>query len=242
MRGDARSSRRRWWTTRSTSTTGARWTASSSRTHCGGPPAGATTEEWTVNKVQGQSEDRSEEVRDREAEGSGNSVKPSRDVTWCAVTLWLLAARLRAGRARRAAAGADRHASDHRARSKRRGDSGCARATSQAPRTDAAAIVRDGLVSDGQGVAIARGPRRREVRDQGELPGFETKTVTDVRVRAGENRREVTLAIQKLDQRCRSGATRRRPPPIPTTTGSARCCRRNRSTRCPTIPTRWKRC
>ena len=36
-----------------------------------------------------------------------------------------------------------------------------------------------------------RGHRRR-------FPGFESRTITDVRVRAGDNRREVTLAIEKV--------------------------------------------
>ena len=33
-----------------------------------------------------------------------------------------------------------------------------------------------------------------------EFPGFETATVRDVRVRAGENRRSVTLRLQKVEQ------------------------------------------
>ncbi len=32
------------------------------------------------------------------------------------------------------------------------------------------------------------------------FPGFETRTVPDLRVRAGDNHRDVTLAIQKVDQ------------------------------------------
>jgi len=52
--------------------------------------------------------------------------------------------------------------------------------------------------SDGQGVAAVGGlpPGRYTVTVS--FPGFETKTVTDVRVRAGETRREVTLPIEKI--------------------------------------------
>ena len=56
------------------------------------------------------------------------------------------------------------------------------------------------LISDGQGLAITRAlePGRYDVTVS--FPGFEPKTVSDVRVRSGETRRDVTLAIQKLDQ------------------------------------------
>jgi hypothetical protein len=64
----------------------------------------------------------------------------------------------------------------------------------------AAEVTADGLLSDGFGVATARdlGAGRYSVTVS--FPGFETKTAPDVRVRTGENRRDVTLAIQKLDQ------------------------------------------
>jgi hypothetical protein len=54
--------------------------------------------------------------------------------------------------------------------------------------------------SDGVGVAALPGvvPGRYEVTVS--FPGFETRTLTDFRVRAGDNRRDVTLAIQKVDQ------------------------------------------
>ncbi|HEU4936245.1 MAG TPA: carboxypeptidase regulatory-like domain-containing protein [Vicinamibacterales bacterium] len=56
------------------------------------------------------------------------------------------------------------------------------------------------ITSDGQGVASvsALEPGRYGVLVS--FPGFETKTISDVRVRAGETRRDVTLAIEKLDQ------------------------------------------
>jgi hypothetical protein len=64
----------------------------------------------------------------------------------------------------------------------------------------AAATTVDGLVSDGQGVASAPSlvPGRYTVTVS--FPGFETKALYDVRVRTGENRRDVTLAIQRIDQ------------------------------------------
>ncbi len=56
------------------------------------------------------------------------------------------------------------------------------------------------VTSDGQGIAVAGplAPGRYDVTIS--FPGFETKTVSDVRVRSGDTRREVTLAIHKLDQ------------------------------------------
>ena len=61
-------------------------------------------------------------------------------------------------------------------------------------------VVRENVSSDGHGVAsvadLAPGRYAVEVS----FPGFQTRTVPDVRVRAGDNRREVMLAIQKLDQ------------------------------------------
>ena len=56
------------------------------------------------------------------------------------------------------------------------------------------------VTSDGQGVAVAAGlgPGRYAVSVS--FPGFETKILTDLRLRAGETKRDVTLAIQKLDQ------------------------------------------
>jgi hypothetical protein len=62
-----------------------------------------------------------------------------------------------------------------------------------------AAIARQ-VASDGVGVALWRDlvPGRYTVTAS--FPGFETRTLADIRVRAGDNRRDVTLAIQKLDQ------------------------------------------
>lgn len=62
------------------------------------------------------------------------------------------------------------------------------------------ALVRADLPADEQGVAVAQGltPGRYDVEVA--FPGFETAVVTGVRVRAGDNRREVTLAIEKVDE------------------------------------------
>jgi hypothetical protein len=60
--------------------------------------------------------------------------------------------------------------------------------------------IAHGVSSDGVGVAVSPHlvPGRYSVTVS--FPGFETRTLADVRVRAGDNRRDVTLAIQKLDQ------------------------------------------
>ena len=64
---------------------------------------------------------------------------------------------------------------------------------------NAAGALHD-ATSDGQGVATlsALEPGRYQVKVS--FPGFETKTISDVRVRAGDTRRDVTLSIEKLDQ------------------------------------------
>lgn len=64
----------------------------------------------------------------------------------------------------------------------------------------AAGVTLDGLLSDGVGVAVAQNLVTGKYAVEVSFPGFETKTIADVRVRPGENRRDVTLAIQKLDQ------------------------------------------
>jgi hypothetical protein len=63
-----------------------------------------------------------------------------------------------------------------------------------------AAIDAGELVSDGGGVATVTDlvPGRYVV--QVSFPGFETLVLRDVRVRAGENRKDAVLAIQKLDE------------------------------------------
>jgi hypothetical protein len=61
-------------------------------------------------------------------------------------------------------------------------------------------VARADLPSDGQGVAIAQDLIPGRYTIEVSFPGFETRVVPDVRVRAGENRREVMLAIKKLDQ------------------------------------------
>ena len=63
-----------------------------------------------------------------------------------------------------------------------------------------ASVVREDLASDGHGVAVASGltPGRYAVAVS--FPGFETLTFPDARVRAGENRRDAVLKIQKLDE------------------------------------------
>jgi len=62
------------------------------------------------------------------------------------------------------------------------------------------AVTVADVKTDGQGVALARDLVPGRYTIVAAFPGFETRTVPDVRVRAGDNRREVTLAIQKLDE------------------------------------------
>ena len=54
--------------------------------------------------------------------------------------------------------------------------------------------------SDGQGVATVTDLAAGRYSVTAEFPGFETRTVQDVRVRAGDNRREITLPIEKVAQ------------------------------------------
>jgi hypothetical protein len=65
--------------------------------------------------------------------------------------------------------------------------------------TSADGIEREAS-SNGQGVATISSldPGRYVVSVS--FPGFETKTISDLRIRAGDTRRDVTLSIEKLDQ------------------------------------------
>ena len=67
------------------------------------------------------------------------------------------------------------------------------------------AIAHEGLATDSQGVAIAADLVAGRYSIEASFPGFETRILPDVRVRAGENRREVRLAIQKVDERVSVG-------------------------------------
>ena len=61
-------------------------------------------------------------------------------------------------------------------------------------------VVVPSLTSDGVGVATAADlPVGRYVVSAG-FPGFESRTLTDVRVRAGDNRRDIALPIEKVSQ------------------------------------------
>ena len=62
-----------------------------------------------------------------------------------------------------------------------------------------AAVTRTDVLSDGQGVAAAAGLRPGRYAIEVAFPGFETLTLPDVRVRAGENKRDAVLKIQKLE-------------------------------------------
>jgi hypothetical protein len=54
------------------------------------------------------------------------------------------------------------------------------------------------LTSDGQGVATAADVPTGRYSVSASFPGFETHTLSDVRVRPGDNRRELTLPIEKV--------------------------------------------
>ena len=62
-----------------------------------------------------------------------------------------------------------------------------------------AAVIRTDLPSDGQGLAVAAdlAPGRYAVEIA--FPGFETMVIPDLRVRAGDNKRDAVLKIQKLE-------------------------------------------
>jgi hypothetical protein len=61
-------------------------------------------------------------------------------------------------------------------------------------------ITREDLPSDGQGVALVEGLRPGRYIVQVDFPGFEALVIPDVRVRNGENRRDVTLMLAKYDE------------------------------------------
>jgi hypothetical protein len=63
-----------------------------------------------------------------------------------------------------------------------------------------AGVSLNDIPSDGQGVAVAGGLPPGRYAIQVSFPGFETLVIPDASVRAGENRRDAVLAIQKLDE------------------------------------------
>src|SRR5215217_8880762 len=64
----------------------------------------------------------------------------------------------------------------------------------------ATSLTRKATVSDGRGVAVAEDLPPGRYTLTVSFPGFETRTIADVRVRPGENRRDVNLAIEKVNQ------------------------------------------
>jgi hypothetical protein len=63
-----------------------------------------------------------------------------------------------------------------------------------------ASVTRSDVPSDGQGVATASGLTPGRYAIDVSFPGFERMVIPDLRVRSGDNRRDVTLKIQKLDE------------------------------------------
>ena len=59
-------------------------------------------------------------------------------------------------------------------------------------------VVIPEVTSDGQGVATAPDVPPGRYTVTASFPGFESRTLTDVRVRTGDNRRELTLPIEKV--------------------------------------------
>jgi carboxypeptidase family protein len=59
-------------------------------------------------------------------------------------------------------------------------------------------VVVPAVRSDGQGVATAAAVPVGRYAVSAAFPGFESRTLADVRVRAGDNRREVTLPIERV--------------------------------------------
>ena len=65
---------------------------------------------------------------------------------------------------------------------------------------DSLSAVRRDLRASAMGVAVADGLAPGRYTIQVEFPGFQKTLVTDVRLRAGDNRRTITLPIGRLDQ------------------------------------------
>ena len=61
-----------------------------------------------------------------------------------------------------------------------------------------ASLVVPDVVSDGQGIATAVEVPTGRYAVTATFPGFEARTLTDVRVRAGDNKRDVTLPIERV--------------------------------------------
>ena len=68
-----------------------------------------------------------------------------------------------------------------------------------------ASVMKNDLRSDGQGVATADDLVPGRYSLEVTFAGFETLVVPDVRIRAGENRRDAVLKIQKLDEQVSVG-------------------------------------
>jgi hypothetical protein len=70
----------------------------------------------------------------------------------------------------------------------------------QVAASEAHAAAAQAVRSDGQGIAVVTGLEPGRYTVNVSFAGFETRTLTDVRLRVGETKRDVTLPIQKLDQ------------------------------------------
>jgi Carboxypeptidase regulatory-like domain len=66
--------------------------------------------------------------------------------------------------------------------------------------TATSAVVITDVPSDAQGVALARELPPGRYAVSASFPGFDTVVITGVRIRPGDNRREITLPIQRLDE------------------------------------------
>ena len=75
-----------------------------------------------------------------------------------------------------------------------------------------------------------------------ESDGFAPDDARDVRVRAGDNRREVKLVIAKVAETVDVGRDPRERASDPRSDAFATVLDQARSTSCPTIRTRWSRC
>ncbi len=85
----------------------------------------------------------------------------------------------------------------------------------------AKAAARDPVKTSDQGVATMTLPPGRYLV-MAEFPGFEPGVLKDVRIRAGDNRQTIVLAIQGSRTRSPSAATSRRRRPIGAAARSAR--------------------